>query len=309
MPKIAVIGEGVIDRFITSNSHKDVIGGSGLNTAVALRRAGSDSVWFTRLSSDSNGRLLTAYAKSEGVLDSNAVQADEPAPLVKVHLSDSGQPRYEFELDGAADWQWRSAELRPLKTDYDIVQIGSLSAVLEPGAGMLISMLADLKNSANPPLITYDPNARPSAAADENHSEIMKARINEVVTKADLVKVSDEDLAWIFPNQKPAESARKWSERGPKLVVMTMGGDGAVAFQSGIEISRVPGVKIQVVDTVGAGDTFMAWLIHGIASLHKCEIPNEVGAITNLLSTAANAAAITCSREGCKPPFANEVID
>lgn len=308
MPKIAVIGEGVIDRFITADSHKDVIGGSGLNTAVALKRAGSDAVWFTRLSSDVNGRLLAAYAESEGVLDSNVINAAEPAPLVKVHLSDSGQPRYEFELDGAADWQWVSSELQPLKTDYAVVQIGSLSAVLDPGAQILIDTLKELTETGRSPLVTYDPNARPSAAVDEPQALLMKKRINQVVELADLIKVSDEDLNWIFPTQEPAESARQWSERGPQLVVMTMGGDGAVAYRFGKEVTRVPGEKIQVVDTVGAGDTFMAWLIHGVESLHDCKVPTSESDIKSLLSTAAKAAAITCSREGCKPPFANELL-
>lgn len=308
MPKIAVIGEGVIDRFISGDTHKDVIGGSGLNTAVALKRAGSNGIWFTRLSSDANGQLLSSYAATEGVLDSNATKAAEPAPLVKVHLSDSGQPKYEFELEGAADWQWSATELLPLKSEYAVIQIGSLSAVLDPGATVLIETLRDLKSSGSAPLITYDPNARPSAASDEAHADLMKERINQVVELADMVKVSDEDLSWIFPNQDAAESARKWSERGPQLVVMTMGGDGAVAYHLGKEIARVPGEKIQVVDTVGAGDTFMAWLIHGLASAHDCKVPTTEAEISSLLSKAAKAAAITCSREGCKPPFANEFV-
>lgn len=308
MTRIAVIGEGVIDQFISNDTHRDVIGGSGLNTAVAMRRAGSDAIWFTRLANDPYGLALAQYAASEGVLDPNCTVGGEPASLVKVFLSEAGQPRYEFALDGAVDWQWAFEELEPLKSSFDIISIGSLSAVLEPGATRLFQTLKDLKNCDKSPLITYDPNARPTAASNPEHALEMKSRIQAMVEIADLVKVSDEDLAWLTPEVSASETAKKWSTQGPKLVVVTKGGEGAVAFADGEEIASVDGVRIEVVDTVGAGDTFMAWLVSQIANSYNCEIPLDKNSITSLLSQSAKAAAITCSREGCKPPFAEEIF-
>ncbi len=306
MAKIAVIGEAVIDRFISHDSHRDVIGGSGLNTAVAARRAGADAYWFTRTAPDTNGKILATYATEEGVLQSSHIQGKEPASLVEVYLQPDGQPRYKFALEGAVDWQWTLDELAGLK-DFEMIQVGSLSAVLDPGASFLAQTITELKSGSTPPLITYDPNARPSAASDDSHADLMKKRINKMVTLADLVKVSDEDLAWISPNQEPEETARAWSLMGPKMVVMTRGADGAIAFQNGEEICSVPGVSVKVVDTVGAGDTFMAWIVAQIANTFDAKIPTHPSDVTRLLSIAAKAASITCSREGCKPPFASEI--
>jgi len=308
MPKIAVIGEGVIDRFVSDSGSRDVIGGSGLNTAVAMRRAGSDAVWFSRLAQDANGLVLSQYAKSEGVLSTPQIIGTEPASLVEVFLTEAGQPRYRFSLDGAVDWQWTDAELNGLDNSYEVIQIGSLSAVLEPGSEKLLRKLQKLKMTTHPPLITYDPNARPSAAKNDSDANRMKSRILEMVSISDVVKVSDEDLSWIDSNSKPFDTAKLWSEIGPSLVVMTKGAEGAVAFSKGLEIASVSGIEIQVVDTVGAGDTFMAWLVHQIANKFECKVPSGQAAITSLIETCVEASAITCSREGCKPPFADEVI-
>lgn len=306
MSKIAVIGEGVIDRFVQDGKHKDVIGGSGLNTAVAARRAGADVNWFTRLSSDENGQALTSYALAEGVLSPAPVIGNEPASLVKVFLQSDGQPRYEFALDGSVDWMWSQSELSDL-ANYELIQIGSLSAVLEPGSSLILQKLQQLKDSPKPPLITYDPNARPSIAKDESESNRVRNQILKFVALSDLVKVSDEDLTWITPSSSPTETAKDWSLKGPTLVVMTQGAEGATAFVNGKEVVSIPGISIQVVDTVGAGDTFMAWLIAQIANQYSGVIPTEIAKLTSLLSVAAKAAAITCSREGCKPPNRSEV--
>ena len=309
MPKIAVIGEGVIDRFIDNGVHNDVIGGSGLNTAVALARAGSDVVWFTRISSDANGQVLKQYAKAQHVLSCDSIESSEPASLVNVFLAQDGQPKYEFALDGAVDWQWTTEELSGLRNSFNIIQVGSLSAVLEPGASRILSIIQSLKKSSVPPLITYDPNARPSAASNSDEAVLMKLRIQEFVALSDVVKVSDEDLKWIFPNLLPSDAAKDWSTRGPQLVVMTRGAAGALAFVDGEKVATVSGESVNVIDTVGAGDTFMAWLIHQLAHTYDCKIPNEKKAITSLLTVCAKAAAITCSRSGCQPPLASEVFN
>lgn len=307
MTKIAVIGEGVIDRFIDGHASRDVIGGSGLNTAVASARAGAETHWFTRTSSDLNGKALSAYARSEGVLSDDCVQGLEPASIVEVHLSKNGQPSYEFSLEGAVDWQWTESELSTLKDRYELIHVSSLSAVIEPGASLIRKTLQNLKSKVDSPLITYDPNSRPAAAKDSSHELEMKNHILAMVGISDVVKVSDEDLSWL-DETKPADViAKHWSTLGPKLVVLTKGASGASAFAGGEEIANVNGEIIEVADTVGAGDTFMGWVIAQIANEHNFEIPTTRAAITSLLQKSARAAAINCTRVGCVPPFRNEL--
>jgi fructokinase len=307
VPKIAVIGEGVIDRFIQGESYHDVIGGSGLNTAVAMRRAGADAIWFTRSASDPNGQALTKYAEDEGVALQPPISGIEPASLVKVTILNEGQPQYEFHLEGSVDWNWQEGELDRLDEGFDVIHVSSLSAVLDPGAKLIFNKIKELKQQATSPLISFDPNARPSAAKDQTQASLMRTRIEKIVKLVDLVKVSDEDLGWIQPEIPPYEAAGIWSTEGPKLVVMTRGGEGVVAFSAGIEICSVPAVTIKLIDTLGAGDTFMGWLLFQIANEHNCTIPVDRDAVTSLLSTAAKAAAITCSRKGCNPPFDSEI--
>jgi fructokinase len=307
MPKIAVIGEGVIDRFIDGLTYRDVIGGSGLNTAVASARAGAETHWFTRTSPDLNGQALSAYARAEGVLSEDCVEGLEPASVVQVHLSKTGQPRYEFSLEGAVDWQWTESELSILKDRYELIHVSSLSAVIEPGASLIRKTLQFLKSQTDSPLVTYDPNSRPAAAKDSSQELEMKNHILAMVEISDVIKVSDEDLDWLEAT-KPADAiAKYWSTIGPKLVVLTKGASGAVAFAGGDEIASVIGEKIKVADTVGAGDTFMGWLIAQIANEYNFEIPTTKAAVTTLLQKSARAAAINCTRVGCVPPFRNEL--
>lgn len=302
--KVAVIGEGVIDRFVESGAARDVIGGSPLNTAVALRRAGADATWWAKVSKSAAGESILNYAIENGVAGAGIHSSELPAPIVTIKIDNAGVPAYEFALDGAADWDWQISDFAAL-AEYDALQIGSLTAVLEPGSSTLVEVLRGLRQSAKPPLISFDPNARPKAAKDAADADRMRSVITELVQLADLVKVSDEDLQWLEPNTPPADVARRWSESNPALVVMTRGSEGSVAYVAGAEIAQVGGVKVEVVDTVGAGDTFMAWLLNQV--LQAGEIPQTKPELEAILAKSARAAAITCSRKGCNPPFANEL--
>lgn len=305
--RVAVIGEAVIDRFLEPEGPRDVIGGSPLNTAVALKRAGVDVNWWGRMSDGTEGKALLAYAEQNGVSGDSVRVVSEPATLVTIELNDQGVPNYGFYLDGAADWGWTQDDLNGLR-NYDVIQIGSLGAVLEPGSSAILSTIQNLRDSSPAPLISYDPNARPKAAKDEAEANRVRARVEEFIAVSDLVKVSDEDLEWLHGGVDPSESARIWSTRGPQLVVMTRGGEGAIAFAHGQEIARIPGVQTTVVDTVGAGDTFMAWLLRSVVADHSAQLPTDINAILVMLKQAAQAAAITCSRKGCVPPYASEVL-
>lgn len=300
---VAVIGEGVIDRFVAADESRDVIGGSPLNTAVALKRAGVKATWWAKVSNSPEGNSIVEYATQNEVAGQGITRSNKPAPIVTISLNETGVPSYDFALAGAADWDWQDEEFAGL-AGFDAVQIGSLTTVIEPGSSALMGAITKLRASSNHPLISFDPNARPKAAVDDEDANRMRSIISLLVDLSDLVKVSDEDLEWFNADVPAYETARVWSTRTPKLVVMTRGSEGAVAFANGAEIATVPGVKIKVEDTVGAGDTFMAWLL---AQILQSGVPANDSEMKEILSKSAQAAAITCSRKGCNPPFATEV--
>lgn len=302
--KIAVIGEGVIDRFIEDDGINDVIGGSSLNTAVALSRSGVQTLWWGRMSSGAEGSALVTYAKDNQVSGEGVLVVDAPASIVTISLDAHGVPTYGFALEGASDWGWTEDELKPLSS-YDVIHCGSLTSVLEPGSSALLKIVRERNPETT--LVTYDPNARPLAAATQEQADFMRQRAIEFVTASNFVKVSDEDLEWLSPDAAPASTAALWSTQGPTAVVMTRGAHGAAAFVNGEMVTEVPGVKVDVVDTVGAGDTFMAWLISGLITDHNRVVPTDAQALHLLMDRAAVAAAINCSRKGCVPPFAAEV--
>jgi fructokinase len=199
-------------------------------------------------------------------------------------------------------------ELKHSLAALDIIQLSSLSCVLSPGADHLPGVLAEIKTATPHVRITFDPNARPRAANDDAHAAQMRHRINQLVALSDLVKVSDEDLEWLSPGTEPSKTAATWSQQGPSLVVLTRGAEGAKAFINGELVADTTGVTVDVVDTVGAGDTFLAWLIRSIVEDFQNQIPQSPAEILTMLQQAARAAAITCSRKGCVPPLRSEVL-
>jgi len=160
------------------------------------------------------------------------------------------------------------------------------------------------------PLVSYDPNARPAAAHDERDAQAMREGVAAWCSLADFIKVSDEDLRWLAPGVPEAQQAADWSSNCA-FVVMTRGGDGASIFVDGAHVADVPPMRVEVVDTVGAGDTFMAWLIRGVlqavetTTLH--DLAHDTDALIHIVSVAARAAGINCSRRGCNPPTLDEI--
>ena len=299
-----VLGEVVVDRIHTDGKVQDVPGGSAANCALALSKIAPDVKFLARFSRDQFGELLFQTALNNGLDVSDSVRCEEPATLVNVHLKDDGSPNYEFLMAGSADWQWTDDEL----ANHDLSKqsafiYGSLAAILDKSYSTLNKWLVTNKHQNL--LIAYDPNARPTAIA-KNQADVIRNRILELVKSATVVKVSDEDLSWIAPNSDPLKIASSWSQLGPDLVVLTKGADGACAFRNGVCIANVPGIKTQVIDTVGAGDTLMAWLVAGLVEAPENQRFNA-GLVENTLRKAVQAAAITCSRSGCNPPDVTEV--
>ena len=307
--RATIVGEVVIDRFFHNDGTvNDVAGGSSANTAIALQRAGVDTSLRARFSRDDAGRALRAHNAAEKLDLSCAPDVDQPASIVEVRLASDGQPSYVFKLAGAADWQWTAEELAtPLPVGTALVHVGSLASVLEPGGSRIREWLTHLSPR---PLISFDPNARPAAANNEDEAQAMRDAVARWCKVADFIKVSDEDLRWLSPAVAEAEQAAAWS-RDTAFVVMTRGANGSAVFVDGALLLEVPGQAVDVADTVGAGDTFMAWLIRGtLLALESRTLPqlaHDEAALRDVVVKAGRAAAINCTRRGCNPPFVNEV--
>lgn len=298
--KFAVIGEGVIDRFVSADGYQDVVGGSGLNTAIAAKLAGLDTHWISLEANDDVGRDVSDYASGHGVLALNRPRLNHPTPLVEIQLNPDGSPQYVFKIQNAVDWQWTEEHLEILK-EYDVFHLTSLSAVLPPGTEAIFKFLQAKPSGL---ITTFDPNARPSALG-QDLAGFARDRIESMVQLVDIVKVSEEDLAWIAPNDG-SQTASRWSLSGPQFVIVTRGPEGLSLYVEGKEYARIPGISVDVIDTVGAGDTIMAWTLRSIENAQGIPTAEQ---LASDLQLAVKAAAITCSRQGCKPPTYLEVLE
>jgi fructokinase len=304
---IVVCGEALIDLVPDDSSgvrFTAIPGGSPANTAIASARLGVPTALAARLSGDAFGRRLRAHLAGNGVDLSLAVAAAEATSLAVVELDDGGGASYRFDLAGRADWQWTDDELpTALPPDVDAVVAGSLALALPPGGRALERFLARARDSAT---VVVDPNVRPSVVGDLSR---MRADVDRWCGIADVIKASSDDTQVLFPGEEPEAVARRWVSAGAGTVVVTLGGEGALAVTASGVVS-VPAPPTTVVDTVGAGDTFTAGFL---AWLHRARLlGGRLGGLNaeNLqqaLTFGVRAAAITCSRVGADPPYRHEL--
>lgn len=296
-----IIGEALVDVVVrpdgSSATHP---GGSPANVALGLGRLGRDVELLTALGDDAHGQLVRTHLESSGVGLAAGAPADHTS-VATAHLDAQGVATYDFDLEWALA---KDAVTRPAPL---AVHTGSIAAVLEPGGSDVERRLREARATST---ITYDPNARPTLMGSP-HAAL--ARIEAFVELADVVKVSDEDLEWLMPGVDPVDAARQWASAGTALVVVTRGGDGSVAIASGVVI-EVPPVGVDVVDTVGAGDSYMGGLIDGLwqAGLLGAERRGDLthapaAVISAVLERCARIAAITVSRAGANPPSSEEL--
>ena len=304
-----VCGEALMDVYVGAVTPVGLqldarIGGSPLNVAQGLARLGLPVAFLAGLSTDAFGERLLASLRAEGVDTSLVVRSDAPSTLSVVSVDALGVPRYAFHGTGAADRQITADNLPSLPPQARALQFGSYAMVVEP-VGSALRMLAASERSRR--LIAYDLNVRLNVEPDVQRWRTVVAGMAEVVH---LMKTSDEDLTLLYPEETPAQVASRWLAQGAAMVVVTRGGDGATAWTAaGQAESGSP--KVQVVDTVGAGDTFQAALLcwleeHGLldaASLGAM----DASRMAEMLDFAARAAAITCSRRGADMPGRSEV--
>ena len=298
MTRALVIGEALIDIVEHPDSKEGTtehVGGSPLNVAVGLARLGRDVDLLTYIGDDEAGRRIAEYIEASGArLVPGSVSAGR-TPTAVAAVADDGSATYRFDLD------WRLSGTPPVGPPL-LVHTGSIAAVRGPGCLAVAALLDAYRVSAS---VTFDPNVRPSLIADRDQA---RERIEHLVERSDIVKVSDEDLRWIDPNHHPERTARTWLASGPALVALTMGDRGSVAFCAAGE-ARVPANPVQVVDTVGAGDAFTVGLLDalwsmGLLGANRRADLGRIGldALTSALEAASLSSALTVSRAGADLP-------
>lgn len=290
---VLVVGESLVDIVHRADGSIDESpGGSPANVALALGRLGRGPRLLTSIGDDPHGQAVREWLAVSDVSVQGRTAARTSTALAR--LDAEGAATYEFDLE----WQIETAGIEPA----DALHIGSIAATLEPGAAAVAQLLERHRGRA---LTSYDPNIRPSLIDDHDS---VRRRVLALIDRCDVVKASDEDVAWLHPGADIVDVARGWSRTGPGLVVVTRGSDGCVAITRGGELT-VPAVTVDVVDTVGAGDTFMAALIDGLlcegafGATARTEIESlEASRLTALLQRSVAAAAVTVSRPGADPP-------
>ncbi|MFS8203142.1 carbohydrate kinase family protein [Streptomyces sp. CWNU-52B] len=299
---IVVAGEALIDLVPDGSGALAVLaprrGGGPYNTAVALGRLGSPTAFCSRVSADAFGAALVDGLREAGVDVSSVQRGAEPTTLAVASIASDGSAGYSFYVEGTADRLFSAPAHLPDGTRA--VSFGTCSLVLEPGASAYEELMRSA--SAQGVFTTLDPNIRAGLIPDP---DAYRARFKSWLPSVSLLKLSEEDARWL------GGTPHEWLASGPSAVVITRGGAGLTAFtRDGGEYS-VPGEPVDVVDTIGAGDTVNAALLHGLASRDALSgaFAADLGADGwgDLLRFAARAAAITCSRAGAEPPYAHEL--
>jgi len=292
---IWVCGEVLIDILPTG----PVVGGGPANTAKALARLGHDVHFIDGISSDAYGQAARAELLRDGVNLDLALTSDKPTCTATVSLDAKGVATYEFLIDGTATFDFHSSWLPdPYRFQPQVLHIGTLVTVIEPGASALYDWAMQVAEFAP---IVFDPNIRPSVQPDR---DLYEAAVEKWAALSAVIKVSDDDLAWLFPNQSIDDVANRWINDGVFLVVVTRGANGIVGYTEDGRV-EVPGVKVDVVDTVGAGDTVGAIVVEAMIEHGLIELRGDT--LQEVLSRASQAAAITCSRQGAQPPYKHEL--
>lgn len=316
---ILVVGEALIDLISDkeqADNYTSVVGGANANVALALARRGAPQKFLGRISSDGFGTQIRHRLASSGVDLSWSINAEEQTTLAVATLDSSGVANYSFYVNGTADWGWTPEELpsveKLLEASVQAVQFGCLAMAIGPGNLVLEAWLESLSETSDFTL-SHDLNIR-SALGFEREVEL--ERVLRVNAHSNLIKASDADIEWLFNLEAGSDLdaiAVEWAGED-KIVVVTRGGDGADLYFSGQKHSA-PAPKIRLVDTVGAGDTFMANFLTELAN-HDALGSDPSSRFRRLsdkdlaaaLKVAVSAAALVCERQGCEPPTENEVL-
>jgi fructokinase len=296
MSRALVIGEALID-IMERDGHitGEHVGGSPLNVAVGLAKLSRPVDFWTHIGDDEHGQRITDYVNASGAQLVSGSATAAATPTARAVIADGGAARYVFDID------WQLPGFAPVPPPL-VVHTGSIAAVADPGCLAVAALVDAYRVSAT---IVFDPNVRPGLPVDH---DLARERIEHLVELSDIVKVSDDDLAWIEPRRPAEQIARTWLALGASMVVVTLADRGALAVCAAGE-ARVEAPHVQVVDTVGAGDAFTVGLIDALweAGLlgadRRADLAGiELEALTDALRAASASAALTVARAGADLP-------
>lgn len=275
-------------------------GGGPFNTAVALARLGRTVQFMGRLGSDSFAHQLEQHLVTNGVLIDHAVRTSEPTSLAIVDVDEQGHAHYTFHFSGTANFGWRVDEFTA-PSEGRWLHMGSIAAIIAPGAPAVLELVRQWEGP-----VSFDVNVRPSVISDRtDYWKRVEPYLMAVGESAGIIKASDEDIAFlagvqVCDKQAVERAALEWARLyRPGLVVVTLGAEGAIGVRPDGGTQRVPGHRVEVADTVGAGDTFMAGFLDAYS-----QDPSLVAAA---LARGTAAAAVVCTRVGADPPSADEL--
>ncbi len=306
-------GDSLFDMFVAGAGSSDdtrvsiegVVGGSPMNVALGMARLGHNSRYLTKLSSDLFGRRIAQFLDTNSVDRTLSVPTELNSTLAMVETGDDGSAQYVFYINNTADVALAVDELpATLPDDVRVLHFASYSTAVEPVAGTLRHLAA--RESVNK-IVSYDPNLRLSIEPDV---AVWQSSFKKFAASANLVKASDEDIESLYGKGSEDKFVADCFSHGAQLVYITRGPDGASAFASSGENAVTEGVSVNVVDTVGAGDTFQAAILHWLADNNHIGSGASIEGSVDLqgsLAFATKAAAITCSRRGADLPVLSDL--
>ncbi|KNX36448.1 carbohydrate kinase family protein [Luteipulveratus halotolerans] len=303
MSRSLVVGEALVDIVRAADgSVREHPGGSPLNVAIGLARLGHDVELACSIGDDAHGAAVRAHLAADGVRLSPGSTSAARTSTATATLDESGSATYEFDIEWAPP---------ALPGGFAHLHTGSIGAVLQPGATTVREAVEAARATTT---ISYDPNARPSLMGDPHD---VRSDVEQLVGLSDVVKASDEDVRWLYGDDVSlGQVAGLWARLGPRLVVITRGGEGALAHVAPTEdVVDLPGRTVEVVDTVGAGDSFMSGLLSGLLDAGLLGGPDArdrlrtatLAQVRPALERALATSAITVSRAGAQPPTRAEL--
>lgn len=317
---ILVIGEALIDLIenrYQAGSFNAVVGGANANVALALARRGTKHQFLGRISNDRFGKIIRERLESNGVHLEHSIAAEELTTLAVVSLDSKGVPSYAFYVNGTADWGWTSAEL---PTDVELenmhataIQFGCLTMAMQPSSSVIEKWAREHFDQGSV-TISHDINMRPALGFDPAEERVRVERLNQI---SHIIKASDEDIEWLYGLAEGADLddiVQSWIGDTERIVLVTRGADGTSIYRKRSARADVPSRTINVVDTVGAGDTFCANLLGQLSDADVLgsnpfdRLENLTDAdLSEFVRVSAVAASITCERAGCEPPTLSDL--
>ena len=302
-------GDALIDFVPTRNAEgreavMPAVGGSCLNVAIGMARLGAPTGFVGGISTDLFGRMIADHATASHVELGLATRSDRQTTLAFVRIV-AGESHYAFyDAETATrNWTYRRGSI-PF-ADVEVLHVGSTTLVNDQGAAETKALIADALMSST---ISFDPNCRPNLVKDKS---AYLARMAEFASQADLIKMSDVDFAYLFGEEPYQQRASMLLGQGASLVVITLGNNGAIAWHAGAGQIEVTAPKVEVADTIGAGDSFQAALLfalHKQGRLARQQLKAiSADELRRALSFAANCAGLTCTRPGADPPWSHEI--